>query len=290
MQPAVQRLTLRIGDREQQGYLDDEESAIRHDLANEVINTVPDKWGNQGESSYNPYKKLKARYYGNNEVGARRSFRPNQNQRYLANLGQNEDLRIIAHGAYSNDRVGGYTPAKFVRLLRNLGLQANYTGRIYLLACITAQPRRDGGTVLEDIYHELHNAGYACEVFGLAGAIIGGGQYETPLGTLHAEENLEKAQAKTEQRSDQLANATNYVNSPTGGWAAPWLWMRERQMRQAQNAQRQRQNELQQAQQQYGVKGDRNWIRAGALVQARQNPKVRYHWKWLFQNRQQAVV
>lgn len=55
----------------------------------------------------------------------------------------NEEIRIYGHGATPKDsdvalRVGGYTPAKLVELLKELGLRSSYAGLIYLTGCKTA--------------------------------------------------------------------------------------------------------------------------------------------------------
>ena len=287
--PAVQRLTLRLGDREQQGFLDDEQWGITSVHRNETVHSIPDKWGDQGEYSRNPIKKWKARKHGNEEVGPRKSFMPQSSaQMYLGHLRRTEDLRIIAHGSGSSDRVAGYTPTKFVRLLMNLGLPPSYVGNIYLHACVTAQPRRDGGTVLEDIYNELRRIGYRCEVFGLRGAIIGGGRDETPLATYRAEHALEAATNEVTKQDDALAKVSNYMHNGNG-WVKPAVWYREYQLRQAQNTQAQRQNQLNTMTLQQGGRGQRNWIQASALVQARQRPRDQSFWRWIFRNPQQVA-
>jgi hypothetical protein len=168
-----------ISGDEDKSFLGSEEVLAQQDIEDqgrtERLFRIRDKWGDRylekhhKMGRYNPLRMM-ARAFGGGAFGKRRSFEPNEFQKYLEALGPTEDLNIIAHGG--GDKVGGYTPAKLVRLLLRLGMDPKeHKGPIWLRGCIAAwRPNgKDKSSFVELMAQELKNQGFSNEVYGLAG-------------------------------------------------------------------------------------------------------------------------
>lgn len=179
---SIQRLALVIGNAKAEAehgdtqYLSLEMAHVETEEKETEFYSIPDKWGDVGmHGSYFSTARREARAGKHEVYGARKSFEPKAHQKYLTRLGQDEELRLIAHG--SGSKIGGYTPPKLFKLLKSLGLTKRHKGDIRIHGCLPAYRPKDaaGSSFIEKLYAALHGEGFSNQVLGLRGIIVGGG-------------------------------------------------------------------------------------------------------------------
>lgn len=178
----ISRMVLTIGELKKEAkygakFLNDETGYLREQneqaAGQEGFHNIPDKWGGDKGMKGNIFKRLRARKQGSEQYGRRKSFKPKTGaQKHLRNLGEGEELKIVAHG--SNDsKIGGYTGTKLANLLIKLGLEPRHQGDIRIHGCVAAQRESpDKLSAIEEIKQALQAQGYKNEVWGVRGLMI----------------------------------------------------------------------------------------------------------------------
>jgi hypothetical protein len=114
--------------------------------------------------------KMQQKYFGHGNIIDVDNWFVDKN---LSGIGQDEDLHIIGHG--SNNSVGGMNPSQLATVIvTDLGLPADYKGRIYLETCDSAAdpPRDIQGTYAQRFAQQLMQirpTGSVIDVVGFAG-------------------------------------------------------------------------------------------------------------------------
>lgn len=205
----IQRLILRFGDIEKNGYLDDETDALKDRYDKEQTVTVKDKWGDERPRNWLGIPQ------GPQKFGKRKSIKQMPWNKSLRALPENQDLRLVAHGN-SSAKIAGYTGVKMARQLIGMGLERRHRGRIFIHGCLAAyRPGPNTPSFIEGMYGALQAQRYTNDVYGLAGIAKSGGspdlnaKYEQHIAEYTAKHQWEEAAAAYDDyRSKPNANPT----------------------------------------------------------------------------------